>query len=126
MQILKRPDVRYPLILAVLALLLWTPRLRGPIDLRFDAGVYYVLGTSLAEGKGYRILSEPGEISGVQYPPTLPAFVALHQKILGTNDAWIVGRWLRISYCVMFVMYAAGVYAMARKFMSPRKRLSSD
>ena len=43
-----------------LAILLWLPRLSGPIDLRWDAGVYYVLGTSLATGRGYRILERAG------------------------------------------------------------------
>ena len=59
----------------------------GPLDLRYDAGVYYILGTSLAEGHGYRLLSEPGQIQAVQYPPLLPALVAIHQRLSGTNDA---------------------------------------
>ena len=37
----------------------WAARLHGPIDLRWDASTYFVLGTSLAEGKGYRLLNEP-------------------------------------------------------------------
>jgi len=65
-------------ILVALSASLWLPRLRGPLDLRYDAGVYYVLGTSLAEGRGYRLLSEPGAIQAVQYPPLLPALVAVH------------------------------------------------
>ena len=40
------------LLLAALLLgftvLIWLPRFEGPIDLRYDAGVYYLLGTSLA------------------------------------------------------------------------------
>lgn len=64
----------------------WLPRRSGPIDLRWDAGTYYILGTSLAEGKGYRLLSEPGEIQAIQYPPLLPAIVAMHQRVLGTSD----------------------------------------
>ena len=64
-----------------LALLLWAPRLSGPIDLRWDAGVYYLLGTSLAKGEGYRISSEPGSPEALQYPPLLPALVALHQWV---------------------------------------------
>jgi hypothetical protein len=30
---------------------LWAPRIYGPIDLRWDGASYYVLGTSLAEGR---------------------------------------------------------------------------
>src|SRR5919107_730302 len=74
------------MVVALLALLTlpWLPRLAGPIDLRWDGAVYYTLGTSLAEGKGYRLLNETGEIEGVQYPPLLPAVVAVHQLVLGT------------------------------------------
>src|SRR5690242_20112397 len=64
-------------VVVALVVILWAPRLSGPIDLRWDAGVYYILGTSLVQGHGYRILSEPGAPEAIQYPPLLPAFVAL-------------------------------------------------
>ena len=64
-----------------LAIVLWLPRLSGPIDLRYDAGVYYLLGTSLAAGQGYRIPSEPGSPQALQYPPLLPAIVAVYQTL---------------------------------------------
>ncbi len=60
------------------------------------ARVYYVLGTSLAEGKGYRLLNEPGEIQANQYPPLLPLIIAAHQIVLGTSDPHVVGPWLRL------------------------------
>ena len=50
-----------------------------------------MLGTALAEGKGYRLLNEPGEIHAVQYPPLLPMIVAAHQRIMGTSDYFKVG-----------------------------------
>jgi hypothetical protein len=53
-------------LVVAIALLVWVPRLTGPIDLRWDAGVYYVLGSSLATGHGYRILSEPGSPEALQ------------------------------------------------------------
>jgi hypothetical protein len=106
------------LVLA-LALALWMPRLFGPIDLRYDAGVYYVLGTSLATGQGYRLLNEPGEPSAVQYPPGLPVLVAVHQWALGTSDSLVVGRWLRRTYCLLFLAYAAGLYVFARGHLGP-------
>src|SRR5262245_34662494 len=104
--VVRRPEIRYPLILLAVALALWAPRLRGPIDLRYDAGVYYILGTSLAEGKGYRLLNEPGEISALQYPPLVPAIVAVEQKLLGTSDPFVVGQWLRWTYFAMFLVYS--------------------
>ena len=46
-------------LIIIIAVSLWLPRFSGPIDLRYDASVYYLLGTSLAAGHGYRIESEP-------------------------------------------------------------------
>jgi hypothetical protein len=53
-------------VLIVVATVSWIPRLTSPIDLRYDAAVYYILGTSLSEGKVYRLLNEPGDIEAVQ------------------------------------------------------------
>src|SRR5205814_2474925 len=100
-------------VVVALALLLWVPRLSGPIDLRWDAGVYYVLGTSLATGQGYRILSEPGSPEALQYPPGLPAIVAVHQWILGTKDPVAVAPSLRRFNAFLFVVYALAVLALA-------------
>lgn len=104
--------------LAVLCLAVRLPRLEGPVDLRFDAGVYYALGTSLAQGKGYRVLSEPGEIHGVQYPPLLPAVVAAHQLALGTSDPDIVGHALRWTYFLLFTAYVLAVFWMASAYLA--------
>lgn len=105
------------LFLVGLAVLSWLPRMRGPIDLRWDGGAYYVLGTSLAQGKGYRLLNEPGEIQSILHPPMLPAVVALHQFVLRTSDFATVGAWLRRSYFALFVAYAIAVYFMLRRFL---------
>ena len=59
-------DIALLALLALVVVATWAPRLHGPLDLRWDAGVYYVLGTSLAEGRGYRLLNEPGAIAAVQ------------------------------------------------------------
>lgn len=104
--------------IVLLAVLLWLPRLSGPIDLRYDAGVYFLLGVSLAEGHGYRILSEPGNPQAVQYPPALPALVALHAKAFGTTDPLELGRWLRRTYFVLSVALALAVLALARTQLS--------
>jgi len=105
------------LILLVIAVATWLPRLRGPLDLRWDSGAYYILGTSLAEGKGYRLLNEPGEIEAVQYPPLLPLVVAAYQKLLGTSDPMVVGHWLRVSFLLMFAVYAVASYALLERFL---------
>jgi hypothetical protein len=104
--------------LVLLCLVLRVHRLEGPADLRFDAGVYYVLGTSIAQGKGYRLLSEPGEIQSVQYPPLLPALVAAHQLALGTSSPDIVGHALRLTYFVVYVGYVVAVFWMAAAYLT--------
>src|SRR6266566_2052537 len=106
-------------VVVALALLLWVPRLSGPIDLRWDAGVYYVLGTSLASGHGYRILSEPGSPEALQYPPLLPAVVAVHEWALSTTNPDVVAPWLRILYAVLFLGYALAALALAKRYLRP-------
>ena len=101
----RRTDGLCIAVLCLLVLFSWLPRYRGPIDLRWDGGVYYVLGTSLADGKGYRLLNEPGEIEAIQYPPGLPVIVAIHQMILGNNDPAIVGVWMRRSWLLVSLLY---------------------
>jgi len=105
-------------VVIALALLVWAPRLSGPIDLRYDGSVYYLLGTSLTEGYGYRIQSEPGAPEALQYPPLLPAVISLHQRVLGTTDPAIVAPWLRRSYAVMFVGFAVAAFALARRHLA--------
>lgn len=111
------PDISYWIGVVVLAMCVWLPRLNGPIDLRYDGGVYYLLGSSLAHGNGYRIESEPGSPQAIQYPPLLPFWVVLHQRMLGTTDPRIIAPWLRISYFITFVLYAAVTALLARRYL---------
>jgi len=106
-------------VIIAIAVALWAPRISGPIDLRWDAGAYYVLGTSLATGQGYRILSEPGSPEALQYPPLLPAIVAVCQRALGSTDPDVVAPWLRILYAVLFLCYALAVLALAKRYVRP-------
>lgn len=106
-------------VVVTLAVLLWLPRLSGPIDVRWDGAVYYLLGTSLAEGHGYRIPSEPGSPEAVQYPPLLPAFVAAHQRLSGTTNPADIAPRLRISYALMFVGYGCLIFALAKQYFTP-------
>jgi hypothetical protein len=94
------------------------PRLNGPIDLRWDGAAYYILGTSIAEGKGYRLLNEPGEINSTLHQPLLPAIVAAHQLLLGTSDPVIVGQWLRYTFFLSFIIYIVAAYLMFRLFLT--------
>ena len=121
---LRRKTYRKTELLGLAVLLMvWlavsVPRLGGPIDLRWDASTYYILGTALAEGKGYRLLNEPGEIAAVQYPPLLPLVVAAHEKVMATNDYIAVGSVLRFSYFVLSGCYLLVIYFLARQILSP-------
>jgi hypothetical protein len=109
--------------LALLAVASWAPRLQGPLDLRWDAGVYYVLGTALAQGKGYRLLNEPGEIEAIQYPPLLPTLVAVHQLVLRSTDPVTVGSWLRVTFLVISVLNVVAAYALLRAHLGIRYAL---
>src|SRR5881628_159895 len=112
-------DVGCISVLLLCQILLSAPRLRGPIDLRYDAGVYYILGTSLAEGKGYRLLDEPAAIQAIQYPPLLPLFVAVHQRLAGRSDPLVVGRMLRISFFAVLLAFIVAAYLLSRQFLPP-------
>lgn len=120
---------REELVLALLALLAtclcWIPRWSGPVDLRFDAGVYYTLGTALAEGRGYRLLNEPGEIEAIQYPPLLPLVVAAHQRVLGSSDPLVVAPVLRKSSFVLSLGLTLACFVLARRFLRPRLALAA-
>ncbi len=105
------------LVLAFLIIAVWAPRHTGPLDLRWDGGVYYILGTSLAEGKGYRLLNEPGDIEANQFPPLLPLIVAVHQWLAGTSDFVVVGTWMRGTYFLIYTAFIFTAYAVLRRYL---------
>jgi hypothetical protein len=115
----RKVDVVLAAAIGALVLVTWLPRLTGPLDLRWDGGVYYVLGTSLAEGSGYRLLNEPGAIKANQYPPLLPAIIALHQQLSGTGDPTLVGSRLRLTFLLMSIALGLGIYTLLRRRLSP-------
>ena len=113
-----KADLLLLLALSIVIVGLWIPRWAGPLDLRWDGAVYYVLGTSIAEGKGYRLLNEPGEIEAIQYPPLLPLLAAVPQTILGTSDPVMVGRWLKLFFFCFHASLVFATYFMLKMFVS--------
>jgi hypothetical protein len=105
------------IVLLVAALALWAGRLEGPLDLRWDAGVYYSTGVALAHGDGYRLPSEPRDILAVQYPPGLPLLVAAAIRLLGTSDPDRVGTALRWVWLVLSIGQAQLGYSLARRWL---------
>jgi hypothetical protein len=112
-----RKDVLCSVVVCLLAIANWTGRLAGPLDLRWDAAVYYTLGTSIYEGKGYRLLNEPGEIQAIQYPPLLPAIVALHQAITASTDPFVAGHLMRWSWMILYALYIPLVFWLAKRYV---------
>jgi hypothetical protein len=115
----NRRDLICWAVILLVWLAVWIPRLRGPINFRWDASTYYILGTALAEGHGYRLLNEPGEVHAIQYPPLLPAIVAAHQLIMDTKDYVKVGSALRVTYLVLSGLFLAMTYSFVRKLVPP-------
>lgn len=113
-------DALCALALCVITLLTWIPRWKGPLDVRWDGGTYFILGTSLAQGKGYRLLNEPGDIRADQYPPLLPAIIAVHEKVFSSSDPVKVGIWLRRTWILISMGYVCGAFFLARLFLSRR------
>ena len=111
---------RWPLgVVLAAALALALPQLRGPIDLRYDAGVYYSVGSALAEGRGYVIPSEPGAAAEIQYPPALPTVAASVQAVVGTADPAVAGHAMRLLYLILTVAYVVASYVLARRYLAP-------
>ena len=57
-----------------------------------DDGHYYVAALALAEGRGYRAISVPGEPLVTRFPPGLPALVApfVHSRIVLSLLLWLL------------------------------------
>jgi hypothetical protein len=120
---LHRREWKLVAVVIGLSVAWWIPQRHGPIDARSDGATYYILGTSLARGQGYRLLNEPGEIRAVQYPPLLPLLVAAHQKVLASSDFVVVGTWLRAFYFALSLALAASTYRLARDYLPPPRAL---
>src|SRR3990172_6507466 len=109
----RKSDVVFGLILLVIVVCTWIPRMKGPLDLR-SSPANLILATALAEGKGYRLLNEPGEIHAVQDPPLYPAFIAAHMGLFGTTDPVAIGTKMRISNFLLHIFIVLSTYCFAR------------
>src|SRR5690242_11650182 len=79
---------RKPLVLAIVLLALtpaaylaWVARDMPHFGHLHDDSIYWVTAKSLAEGKGYRILSLPAEPYETKYPPLWPLALAAIWRI---------------------------------------------
>jgi len=115
-RVLRRTVVAW-LLLGIVAAATWWPRADGPIDLRWDGGAYYILGTSLASGQGYRLLSEPGNTESSLHAPFVPVLVATYQTVLQTSDPVVVGHALRLTAALCSVAYAIAIFVLLSAYV---------
>ncbi|MBM3745068.1 MAG: hypothetical protein FJW34_04665 [Acidobacteria bacterium] len=93
-----RRQRRWLIAAAALAALLWPSadlawHLRDlpHLGMHWDDTIYWLCGKSLAEGRGYRILSLPEEPCQTKYPPLFPAMLSLIWRLhpeFPTNLPW--------------------------------------
>lgn len=69
--------INYKTIFFVVLLLLYLSFANNYIGSNADDSIYVVLGKSLAEGNGYRIISSPENYVNAEYPPLFPLFISL-------------------------------------------------
>ena len=78
-------DTRRKAIILFLFLLLipvyWIAFCAPAVGIYHDDGIYIVTAKALAEGKGYRIISLPGELVQTKYPILFPSLLAVIWKI---------------------------------------------
>jgi hypothetical protein len=100
---------------AALALLAWVygTALAAPaVGLFHDDGVYAVTAKALATGRGYRIVSLPGEIPQTKYPILFPALLAVVWKACPRFPGNIV--WLKLVPFAGAVAWCAVGYRLLR------------
>ena len=109
----------------MIAAALWMPRLQRPARSALRCGCVLLLGTSLAEGKGYRLLNEPGAIQAVQYPPVLPLVAAA--PAAPTRYHRSCGRWPLAPHLLvpLFLVYAVATFLLGHRFLPTGSPFSS-
>jgi hypothetical protein len=109
-----RADLYIPLALVALvlaiAILTVTP---WPIGAFEDDAIYTILGKSLAEGTGYRMINLPGAPAATHYPPGYPALLALLWRIGPTFPDNVV--LFKFANALLLALSAAGTYVFARR-----------
>ena len=92
--------MRQPLALVLFILLLtpsawfaWRNRNMPQFGQKHDDAIYYITSKSLTEGRGYRILSLPGEPFETKYPPVLPFLLTIPWLLDPRFGAWGTTSW---------------------------------
>jgi len=107
--------IDYRWIFFVALLILYTSFANNYIGSNADDSIYVVLGKSLAEGNGYRMISSPENYVNVEYPPLFPVFIA-GIFILGGNIFVI-----KLLITVLGVLSIYSLYLFLKKFLNDKK-----
>ena len=101
------------LAVATLATMSWT---EPP---RFDGAGYATLGRSLAEGRGYRVISDPAAPPHAHFPPGYPVTLALVWALVGSEER---STFVRLAHAESLALLVVGVWAVGRWWGSVESR----
>lgn len=84
-----------------------------PVGAFEDDAIYTVLGKSLAEGQGYRLLNLPGAPNATHFPPGYPALLAVLWRAWPSFPDNLV--LFKFANALLLALAAAGSYVFARR-----------
>lgn len=91
------------------------------VGLFHDDGIYVVVGQALADGRGHRIVSLPGEPHQTKYPPLYAAGLALASQAAPAFPESI--RWFKRMNLLFVALALAGVWYSTRDHLAPATRV---
>jgi hypothetical protein len=110
----ERADLYIPLAIAAIVLAIAISTVTPwPVGAFEDDAVYTILGKSLAEGTGYRMINLPGAPAATHYPPGYPALLAVLWKLAPSFPDNIVV--FKFANALLLAAAAAGTYLFARR-----------
>lgn len=109
-----RLDAYVPLLIAALVLAIAISTVTPwPVGAFEDDAVYTILGKSLAEGTGYRMINLPGSPAATHYPPGYPALLAVLWRLAPSFPDNVVV--FKFANSLLLALGAAGTYWFARR-----------
>jgi hypothetical protein len=94
-----------------------------PVGAFEDDAIYTVLGKSLAEGHGYRLLNLPGAPNATHFPPGYPALLAVLWRAWPAFPDNLV--LFKFANALLLALAAAGSYAFALRRLALTKAASA-
>lgn len=119
-----RADIYIPLAIAALVLGIAISTVTPwPVGAFEDDAVYTILGKSLAEGTGYRMINLPGSPAATHYPPGYPALLAVLWRMAPSFPDNVVV--FKFANSLLLAIAAAGTYCFARRRLELSRTASS-